>query len=310
MAEEEPEHFRLGRRLQQPIADEVAERFKLALGPAEREFIHPRFPHLIAHCDYTPCDVDGGLWLLEIKATSMWSPAWQGLEPDEIATSVLTQVTFQAALMNANGFRPDRVVVARLHGMKVSTFDVAIDYELGDLLLEAGDRFYRENVLANVPPPLDERAGGEYLKRRFPKGNGRVRPATDSERLIAMRYAEAKQRVKEATAEADEWRLKLEAAIGEWDGLEGVARCVVEGASTAWKKVAEAVVARPTDAEVTEFAATLRLAENTEAEREAAATAILEWNDHILRPRLEALSRQFTKAKGRTLRLLGEKEES
>jgi predicted phage-related endonuclease len=294
---EEAEWLRLGRLLQPVIAGEVCRRLNLNQSALdEYEVFDPARPHLRAHLDNfayaisnginNDDDNDGGRIIIESKATGPWAAEWTGLEEHECASSAFVQVTFQRALAERcePGAWSKRMVVARFLNLGVRVYELEYDAELGELLLDAAHDFWVNHICAKVPPPLEGPSGSEYLKRRYPRANGHMRPADEGERLFVAAYRSARDEAKRAAEFAAGLRLKVEACIGDADGLEGLATWKASGESVAWKRVAE------------------ELARMTYEGQEGAETKAA----NLLR----GTAFLHSKKKGRTLRLIGEKEDS
>jgi hypothetical protein len=112
---------------------------------------------------------------------------------------------------------------------------------MGGLLLDVVGRFWRDHVLARVPPPIDGSAAyTDYLRRRHPKDAAPALPVTPELRDLVAKVREAKA----ALAVADEAETlatnQLRAALGDAAGVEGLCsyRSNKDTRKTDWEGVA------------------------------------------------------------------------
>jgi hypothetical protein len=127
--------------------------------------------------------------------------------------------------------------VAALFGLdEFRSFRIHRDSEIEAMLLEGGEKFWRNHVLARVAPPIGiSEAATDYLKQRFPRQVEMLRPATEEEEALVADYdqahdiAETAEDRKKAAANA------LKEAIGEAEGL------MSRIGKVTWKKDADSV---------------------------------------------------------------------
>lgn len=158
---------------------------------------------------------------VQIKSTS-WRMAreWGEEGSDQVPEEYLAQVTWE---MGVTGL-PATDVFVLFDKDRVATFRATFSPELWLGLLEIAERFWRDHVVAKVPPPPDatERYR-EYLSRAWPTANGVVRavdPGSDLE-LECARYAKlclASSRLRVARKQADN---VIRSVIGSTLGLAG-----------------------------------------------------------------------------------------
>jgi predicted phage-related endonuclease len=157
------------------------------------------------------------LSLLEIK-TVFFSGSDYGEGADEVPEKHLVQVQWQQEVCGIE----DATLVALVNG-DYREYPIARDRELGGMLLDVVGRFWRENVLARVPPPIDGSAAyTEYLRRRHPKNATPPLSATPELRDLVAKVRAAKKATK-AAEEAEALVVnQLRAALGDADGVEGL----------------------------------------------------------------------------------------
>lgn len=240
--ERDEQWLRMGHRLQPAIAAEAAHVLGLRLDASEVQIRHPEG---ICACslDYLAASGPGEPdTILEVKATGMWGP-WRDLDEDEIPQSVLAQVQYQAAIARAAGYPIRRAFVARLLGLEVRTYEVAIDDQLGAALLAEARRFWREHVATRTPPPADgSEAWGRWARRIRPRTTLRV--ATDEERCLVEEWRAIRAARLEHEDREEELTQELLTVIGDAGGLEGLVAVQTRAGSPRWKDIAYAIAER------------------------------------------------------------------
>ncbi len=167
------------------------------------------------------------LGLLEIK-TVFFAGGDFGEGADEIPEKYLVQVAWQQEVCAIE----EATLVALVNG-DYREYPIHRDRELGGMLLDVVGRFWREHVLARVPPPVDGSAAyTEYLRRRHPGVKAPPLPATPELRQLVAKLRAAKKATD--AAEEEETRLSnmVRAAIGDAEGIEGLCTYRTQKGST------------------------------------------------------------------------------
>lgn len=102
------------------------------------------------------------------------------------------------------------------------------DLEAG--LADAADKFWKDHVEAGVPPSVAG-ASSDAVRRVFPAGNGKLREATPEEAQLVTEFAAAYEARRNAEEVEKDLKGKLQAAIGDNDGLH------CELGRVTWKQV-------------------------------------------------------------------------
>lgn len=161
-------------------------------------FFHPDLPHVLATPD-RPYHRDGVRGILECKTTQ------RNIDPDFLPESWFCQAQYQAAVLNAT---PDDTLVEEIsiawlfRGLDFHYHTFEYDPAFGAYLIEQADKFWREHVIADVPPEAATASDVEKAHGRHTAG--KVIQATDEllqewEKLVAVR-----DRIKILEAERDE----------------------------------------------------------------------------------------------------------
>lgn len=165
--------------------------------------------------------------LLEIK-TVFFSGGDYGEGADEVPERHLLQVQWQLEVVGLEACS----LVALVNG-DYREYPIRRDREMGGLLLSLVGTWWRDHVLARVPPPVNSsKAYGEYLRRRHPADKLPPLPATPELRDLVARLREAKATTKVAEEAESLLANQLRAAIGDATGVEGLCSLKTQKGST------------------------------------------------------------------------------
>ena len=164
---------------------------------------------------------------LEIKTASMRSIRnWGSMGSDEVPQGYLLQSNWYAGLMRVDRWhliveffneQDDGVEMPYL----TREYLIPFDGELFDLCVGRAVDFWENHVLTDTPPELD-RAGEifvGYVKQKYPKNIEPVAEATPDEETVIEAVMLAKRRADEAAAEFELQKARMQALIGDRDGL-------------------------------------------------------------------------------------------
>jgi putative phage-type endonuclease len=186
--------------------------------------VHAQHPWALATLDRVVAPAGVGrparaTWLraLEIK-TVFFSSSEYGEGADEVPEHHLVQVQWQLEVADLE----EATLVALVNG-DYREYPIHRDREVGGMLLEVVGRFWREHVLARVPPPITgSEAYTEYLKRRHPRDTGPMLEATPELRDLVAKVREAKAATKAAEEREALVTNQLRAELGDAAGVEGL----------------------------------------------------------------------------------------
>jgi predicted phage-related endonuclease len=160
---------------------------------------------------------------------------WVDGPPDEVLvqcnwqmTTTRTQFCFVPVILGGTDFR---------------IFEVARDEELFTALLELGDKFWKEHVLARVPPAPDGSASAtRMLKGLFTRNKrGMLTAGAEANKLAAL-FLEARAARQAAEVEEQQAENAIKLLLGDAEGFEGGGwRCTWKNDKTGgvdWKGVA------------------------------------------------------------------------
>lgn len=184
--------------------------------------------------------------LLQVKNVGLRMAHEWGDDADEVPDAYRAQVEWEMEVTEIN-----RAFLAVLVGgqtLRIYQFDR--DRELAASLIAIGGKFWREHVLAQVPPPID---GSDktraWLESQHPSSIGKLREAPAEAEDWARRYVAASAAAKLAEEEKALAGNHLRALIGADEGVMsrwGKATWKSNASGTPrWKEIAEHLGATP-----------------------------------------------------------------
>lgn len=161
--------------------------------------------------------------IVEAKTTAVFNKyadvkAWGEPGSDEVPERVLYQVTAQFICT------PEamRAHVAAMIGRGFNIYRVERDAELCGLVEETVLKFWRDHIVADVAPSIEDAPPSLDLIRRVDRIDG---PVAKIPAVIGARYLGVKQRLTEAETECDEAKAALLAAMVTEGGFAEVGEC-------------------------------------------------------------------------------------
>lgn len=179
--------------------------------------------------------------LVEAKNVGIRMAHEWGDDPDAVPASYMLQTQWQ---MEVCGYeRCDLAVL--IGGQTLRIYPQRRDPELCASLLTIAGRFWRNNVLAEVPPPIDGSDGARaYLDRKHPRQMRPMLPAPHGAEELARRYKAAIEAENSALAEKKLCGNILRGMIGDAEGISAtwghVSWKTNKAGTPAWKQIAEA----------------------------------------------------------------------
>jgi predicted phage-related endonuclease len=167
--------------------------------------------------------IEGAEGLCEAKAPGLrMADDWSD---DEAPESYLLQTQWQIGVIR----QMPADLCALIGGQDFRMRAVEPDPETFGMLTEIGEKFWRDHVMTQRPPPLDHsEAAAEYIRRRFPKPKaGMLVLPDDHPTMLHARVLEAEIRTmksckEEAEKAEDSARNRLKELVGDAQGIEGI----------------------------------------------------------------------------------------
>lgn len=147
-----------------------------------------------------------------------WGEVWT----DEIPLAYLVQLQWEDNILLSLGHdvSPEMHLAAPING-DLAVYTIRRDVELQGVLVEAGERFWRDHVEKKVPPPLDgSDSATAWLARRFPRSRGAMVTATAQDEVLAAEFLEARTATDAAELRQELMAQRLKERIGDADGIE------------------------------------------------------------------------------------------
>lgn len=181
--------------------------------------VHPKEKWVSATCDFRLRRNKEKGPIIECKYVGpgmehLWDPD----DPQGVPAHIEDQVRWQMACTNDSKV----YIAAFLAGKRrFAIYERTRDLEIERELIEIGRRFWKDHVVAQVPPPLDEsEASARLLERMFSVYNEDLVPASAEAERLAEEYVLARERKKAAEEDAARARQKLCWIIGNHAGVE------------------------------------------------------------------------------------------
>jgi len=180
--------------------------------------VHPRYPIVRATPDGL---VRAAAKVVEIKCPR-FADAWGEDGTQDFPQHFWPQLIWEMAV---SGMERADLVVLIGHERNIRIYpDLPFDPELFDALLYRAEKFWRDYVVADRPPPIDgSDAASNWLKQQFPTNRRPevLQDDSDTLRRWAAQYADATAACEDAKRRAAEARNQIVARIGDASGVRG-----------------------------------------------------------------------------------------
>lgn len=204
--DEDSEVMEFGRRAEPMLTGYFEDRTGLVVRGIQDRRVHPDH-------DHHRCTLDG--WVAEsphAKPLGIVEYKTTGDRPwDEVPDQYAIQVQWQLHVTGES-----HAWMGVLHGRSFRVYELDRDDRAIAMLVDVVDRFWRDHVMANVPPPADaHRATSDALAAAFPSPTeGAAVPLDDVSWALDLR-ADAKARAKSAKEDERRADNAIKAAIGD-----------------------------------------------------------------------------------------------
>lgn len=225
LGEQTPETLamQIGSAFEDGILALYAKRKKLSTLQKCSTIRHKQHPLIIATPDAlvpTPTE----LFPVECKNTASGSAFedWGEDGTADIAEWHRPQVTFEAAVTGAPWTDVAAVLARPRGGWDFRVYRVPFDEEYFHALREMAEKFFRDYVATETPPPPDgSEAWSDFLKSRFPIERAPLLQATEEDEQIARAYLAADAALEAAETAKRLARQQLELRCAEAAGMRG-----------------------------------------------------------------------------------------
>jgi putative phage-type endonuclease len=205
---------RWGQRLQRVIADAYAEETGREVEWVDKTIHHASRPYQVwtpdALCTKEPRGLDCKTAALD--QIRKWGDAGTDQVPDYVALQLHWYLSASE--------REYWDVALLIAGSDFRIYSLKRDAEVEGMLLQAGERFWKDHVVANKPPEITATdTTAEWLKKRFPKNDGAIRHATEEEIGLLLQYKTAQELFEVQEKRRDDVEMRVKTVIGDSDGL-------------------------------------------------------------------------------------------
>jgi predicted phage-related endonuclease len=220
----EPPHRDWGTDVEPAILTNFARRHGYELMPSPGWLPHPT---LAIGCTADGLGVKGGQ-IRVIQAKNIEEHhvrEWGEPGTAEAPLSYVAQVTLEVGILRAHDDAIEGAgdIAACFGGRPPLGYPIPFNAELFGNLAQAAERFVRNYLIPNKPPPLEgDRAALEYVKRRWGTSTGELLEPTDKARELVVKLRELKAAGASAETDAEQLQAQLCALIGEAYGFEGL----------------------------------------------------------------------------------------
>lgn len=182
-----------------------------------RNVLHPAHlpEHMVASIDAMRPDKPR---MVEAKAPSHWQLKKYG----EPGTDAIPEVYLIQNIWNVGALKLEGADCPTLFGGNdFRIYKVEQSERLFGMLYEAGDRFWREHIQADEPPPMGAGEGEKRFLRELRHVGRELRPATAEERAYVETLAKGRDQLERWKEHVEALTNEVKRRIGEEDGLEG-----------------------------------------------------------------------------------------
>jgi putative phage-type endonuclease len=146
---------------------------------------------------------------------------WGEPGTDDVPQHYIIQAEWYMGLTGAQWW--DIAVLLMGFTRKFAIYRINRDDELIGDLTDAGERFWKDHVLANVAPDLDgSKSATEYIKRKYPYDLGPMLEPTDAEILADLdRYREVRGQLKHLESVESMYENRLKELVADFSGMQG-----------------------------------------------------------------------------------------
>jgi putative phage-type endonuclease len=207
--QDDSERMYWGRKLEAIIAQEYGIRtgLKVNLNEDYTVLVHPDHKWMRCTLDAIAHDPEKGPGNVQCKNVDRFSAhEWADGVPEEYLIQVMHE-------MAVAGFNWGCLAVL-IGGNQFKAYEFDRDNELIDLIIEKEEKFWKENVMQQIPPSATG-ASIEALSKLYPKDNGQLVAITNGIGKDIVNYTIVKERLKEIENQEAELKARIQGVMGE-----------------------------------------------------------------------------------------------
>ena len=187
------------------------------IGDGRTTVVHSTYPWALCTPDRVAADRSR---VVEIKTAGLrMADQWGEPGSDDVPEYYLTQCAWQMAVLDIDAAD----IAVLIGGSDFRIYSLARDRELEDALLEAGRRFWHDNVMTGEPPaPRDSDEFARVLSAKYPAETTATLVDAEGDIVrVAFALRTVRDEIKRLEAEELALENEIKAAIGENAGVCG-----------------------------------------------------------------------------------------
>lgn len=205
------DRLRLRHAHEETIANEYAFQKGVSLRRANQTIYHKRLPFMLCHLDRV---ITGQRKIVECKSSSGFlRSTWGETGSDEAPLHYILQVQHQLA---CSGYE-DADIAALIDIDDYRIYPMPRNEKIIQKIEDACERFWNENVLADIPPPPTTRGD---LKLMYPINNGKFIDITSNMNLIIDDLITTKKQISALTDDKEKLEKEVIEFIADNDGIK------------------------------------------------------------------------------------------
>lgn len=227
---EENERMWAGKKLERAIADMYSDREGKPIKWSDKIDRHHERPWQLASADFFVDSKPERIGADSKNVSWEFSHLWGEDGSDDVPDWISMQMHWYLAFYDIEQWH----IAALFGGNDFRVFKLKRDFELEEMLLDAGERFWRDHVEAGVPPEMTATPTAyAYLRARFPRNSGAMRTPTGDEAVLIEEFLSARAAHRATEKVYQDAEVKLKAAIGNDDGFR------LHNGRVTYKKIAD-----------------------------------------------------------------------
>jgi putative phage-type endonuclease len=179
---------------------------------------HPKYPWWLASPDRSVLKGGKRIKGLEVKTASIFKKKeWGEPGTDQIPRHYLLQALWYMPILNVN----EMDVPVLFGGQEYAEYTVKRDNELLGIVFEKAEKFWKDHILKDEPPPIDgSDACGDSLLDKFPVADDQIIEPGDGLVGFGGRYNEIQLQIKGLEEEKEKLKNIFKKEIGENKGMQ------------------------------------------------------------------------------------------
>lgn len=205
-------HTKRGQYLEPALIEWASDELGIEFLGGCQTMVHAKHAHMIATPDAIARDHSA---IAEIKAPGPRMAHLWGDDEEGAPDNYVVQLCDQMAVVDV----PQGYLVALVDG-ELRTYHYERDLELEGVIADNIEKFWRDHIEKQVPPPVDgSKSADNWLRKRFPRSLGEMVTADSATESLLYDLKLARSALAEAETKAEVLTQRVKELIGERDGV-------------------------------------------------------------------------------------------